>query len=124
MQDTLTRYMGIIRGGRLLDAAEERELGRRVGAGDREARRMLIEHNLRLVVSIAKKYRGRGVAFEDLIQEGNAGLIKAVERSTRSSATASRRTRRGGSVRPSPAPSPTTLAPCACPPTSWTPSSG
>ena len=80
MQDTLTRYMGIIRGGRLLDAAEERELGRRVGAGDREARRMLIEHNLRLVVSIAKKYRGRGVAFEDLIQEGNAGLIKAVER--------------------------------------------
>ena len=80
MQDTLTRYMGIIRGGRLLDAAEERELGRRVGAGDRGARRMLIEHNLRLVVSIAKKYRGRGVAFEDLIQEGNAGLIKAVER--------------------------------------------
>src|SRR5215204_3820380 len=80
MQDTLTRYMGIIRGGRLLDAAEERELGRRVGAGDREARRGLIEHNLRLVVSIAKKYRGRGVAFEDLIQEGNAGLIKAVER--------------------------------------------
>ena len=80
MQDTLTRYMGIIRGGRLLDAAEERELGRRVGAGDREARRRLIEHNLRLVVSIAKKYRGRGVAFEDLIQEGNAGLIKAVER--------------------------------------------
>jgi RNA polymerase primary sigma factor len=72
--------MGIIRGGRLLDAAEERELGRRVGAGDREARRRLIEHNLRLVVSIAKKYRGRGVAFEDLIQEGNAGLIKAVER--------------------------------------------
>ena len=64
----------------MLDAAEERELGRRVGAGDREARRMLIEHNLRLVVSIAKKYRGRGVAFEDLIQEGNAGLIKAVER--------------------------------------------
>ena len=80
MQDTLTRYMGIIRGGRLLDAAEERELGRLVGAGDREARRRLIEHNLRLVVSIAKKYRGRGVAFEDLIQEGNAGLIKAVER--------------------------------------------
>jgi RNA polymerase primary sigma factor len=80
MQDTLTRYMGIIRGGRLLDAAEERELGRRVGTGDREARRRLIEHNLRLVVSIAKKYRGRGVAFEDLIQEGNAGLIKAVER--------------------------------------------
>ena len=78
--DTLTRYMGIIRGGRLLDAAEERELGRRVGEGDREARRRLIERNLRLVVSIAKKYRGRGVAFEDLIQEGNAGLIKAVER--------------------------------------------
>ena len=44
------------------------------------ARQRLIESNLRLVISIAKKYRGRGVAFEDLIQEGNAGLIRAVEK--------------------------------------------
>jgi RNA polymerase primary sigma factor len=79
-QDTLTQYLGKIRGGRLLDAAEERELSRRSREGDKEARARLIESNLRLVISIAKKYRGRGVLFEDLIQEGNAGLIKAVER--------------------------------------------
>jgi RNA polymerase primary sigma factor len=64
----------------LLNAAEERELSRRSREGDEEARARLIESNLRLVISIAKKYRGRGVLFEDLIQEGNAGLIKAVER--------------------------------------------
>lgn len=79
-QDTLTQYFGKIRGGRLLDASEERELSSRAHEGDGEARARLIESNLRLVISIAKKYRGRGVAFEDLIQEGNAGLIKAVER--------------------------------------------
>ncbi|MDQ3284130.1 MAG: sigma-70 family RNA polymerase sigma factor, partial [Actinomycetota bacterium] len=77
---TLTQYLGRIRGGRLLDAAEERELSERAREGDEEARKRLIESNLRLVISIAKKYRGRGVSFEDLIQEGNAGLIKAVER--------------------------------------------
>lgn len=79
-QNTLTQYLGHIRGGKLLDADEERELGRRARAGDKRARQRLIESNLRLVVSIAKKYRGRGVLFEDLIQEGNAGLIRAVER--------------------------------------------
>ena len=79
-QDTLTQYMGCIRGGKLLDATEERELGRRARQGDKRARRRLIESNLRLVISIAKKYRGRGVMFEDLIQEGNAGLIRAVEK--------------------------------------------
>lgn len=79
-QDSLTQYMGRIRGGRLLDAAEERELSHRAREGDKGARSRLIESNLRLVISIAKKYRGRGVSFEDLIQEGNAGLIKAVER--------------------------------------------
>lgn len=79
-QDVLTQYLGRIRDSRLLDAAEERDLGRRVRAGDGKARRRLIESNLRLVISIAKKYRGRGVPFEDLIQEGNAGLIRAVEK--------------------------------------------
>ncbi len=64
----------------MLDAAEERDLSGRAREGDGEARKRLIESNLRLVISIAKKYRGRGVSFEDLIQEGNAGLIKAVER--------------------------------------------
>ncbi|HEX4992235.1 MAG TPA: sigma-70 family RNA polymerase sigma factor [Rubrobacteraceae bacterium] len=79
-QDVLTQYLSRVRGGRLLEAHEERDLSRRAHGGDREARRRLIESNLRLVISIAKKYRGRGVAFEDLIQEGNAGLIKAVEK--------------------------------------------
>jgi RNA polymerase primary sigma factor len=79
-QDTLTQYLGRIRGGRLLDAGEERELSRLAHEGDKGARARLIESNLRLVISIAKKYRGRGVSFEDLIQEGNAGLIRAVER--------------------------------------------
>jgi RNA polymerase primary sigma factor len=79
-QDVLTQYLGRVRGGRLLDADEEKELSRRARGGDMRARQRLIECNLRLVISIAKKYRGRGVAFEDLIQEGNAGLIRAVEK--------------------------------------------
>ena len=79
-QDVLTQYLGRVRGGRLLDADEEKVLARRIRGGDMSARRKLIESNLRLVISIAKKYRGRGVAFEDLIQEGNAGLIRAVEK--------------------------------------------
>ena len=79
-QDVLTQYLGRIRAGKLLDAQEEKELGRRAREGDMVARRQLIECNLRLVISVAKKYRGRGVLFEDLIQEGNAGLIRAVEK--------------------------------------------
>ena len=79
-QDVLTQYLGKVRGGRLLDAGEERDLSRRAHEGEESARKRLIESNLRLVISIAKKYRGRGVPFEDLIQEGNAGLIRAVEK--------------------------------------------
>jgi RNA polymerase primary sigma factor len=79
-QDVLTQYLGRVRGGRLLDADEEKALSRRARGGDMRARQKLIESNLRLVISIAKKYRGRGVPFEDLIQEGNAGLIRAVEK--------------------------------------------
>ena len=79
-EDVLTQYLSRIRDGRLLTASEEVELSRRARAGDKNARRRLIESNLRLVVSIAKRYRGRGVPFEDLIQEGNAGLIRAVEK--------------------------------------------
>jgi RNA polymerase primary sigma factor len=59
---------------------EEIDLSKRVKDGDEKARRRLIEKNLRLVVSVAKKYRGYGLPFEDLIQEGNVGLMKAVEK--------------------------------------------
>jgi RNA polymerase primary sigma factor len=78
--DVLTQYLSRVRGGRLLAADEERDLSRRAHGGDEGARKRLIESNLRLVISIAKKYRGRGVPFEDLIQEGNTGLIRAVEK--------------------------------------------
>jgi RNA polymerase primary sigma factor len=76
----LAAYMGRIGRGELLDYKEEVELGRRTRAGDPEARRRLIEKNLRLAVSVAKKYRGQGLPFEDLIQEGNIGLMKAVDK--------------------------------------------
>jgi RNA polymerase primary sigma factor len=79
-QDVLTQYLSRVRGGKLLDADEEKDLARQARGGDMRARQKLIESNLRLVISIAKKYRGRGVPFEDLIQEGNAGLIRAVEK--------------------------------------------
>jgi len=79
-QDVLTQYLGRVRGSKLLDAGEEKDLARRARGGEMRARQKLIESNLRLVISIAKKYRGRGVPFEDLIQEGNAGLIRAVEK--------------------------------------------
>jgi RNA polymerase primary sigma factor len=79
-RDVLTQYLSRVRDGRLLDAREEKNLSRCAHAGEDWARQKLIESNLRLVISIAKKYRGRGVPFEDLIQEGNAGLIRAVEK--------------------------------------------
>jgi RNA polymerase primary sigma factor len=66
--------------GKLLTHQEEIDLSKRAKQGDEAARKRLIEKNLRLVVSIAKKSRGRGLSFEDLIQEGNIGLIHAVEK--------------------------------------------
>ena len=64
----------------LLSAEEEAALARAAQAGDEDARRRLSEANLRLVVSVAKRYAGRGLPFLDLIQEGNLGLMKAAEK--------------------------------------------
>src|ERR671911_1907694 len=71
-------YFARIGRGKLLTHQEEIDLSKRAKKGDEAARNRLIEKNLRLVVSIAKKSRGRGLSFEDLIQEGNIGLMKAV----------------------------------------------
>jgi RNA polymerase primary sigma factor len=76
----LAGYLDRIGKGKLLTPREERQLSRRAKAGDGRARQRLIEKNLRLVVTVAKKYRGYGLPFEDLIQEGNIGLMKAVEK--------------------------------------------
>lgn len=79
----LDRYISQIsrlHDGKLLTGAQERRLARRAQRGDTGARRELIERNLRLVISIAKKHQGRGLSLEDLIQEGNAGLITAVDK--------------------------------------------
>ncbi len=78
--ESLPSYFARIDTGRLLTREEEVELARRAKAGDKRARQELIEKNLRLVVGIAKKYRGMGLPFGDLIQEGNIGLIRAVEK--------------------------------------------
>jgi RNA polymerase primary sigma factor len=80
IDDPVRMYLKEIGRVPLLTAAEEVELAKRIEAGDEEAKRRLAEANLRLVVSIAKRYVGRGMLFLDLIQEGNLGLIKAVEK--------------------------------------------
>jgi RNA polymerase primary sigma factor len=79
-QDPLKLYVRQIGDGPLLTAAEERELARRKDAGDEEAKKKLIESNLRLVMSITRNYVNSGVPLLDLIQEGNLGLIRAVEK--------------------------------------------
>ena len=79
-QDPLKLYVRQIGNGRLLTHAEERELARRKDEGDEEAKSRLIECNLRLVMSITRHYTRAGVPLLDLIQEGNLGLIRAVEK--------------------------------------------
>jgi RNA polymerase primary sigma factor len=79
-QDPLKLYVRAIGDGPLLTPAEERELARRKDEGDEEAKKKLIESNLRLVMSITRNYTKAGVPLLDLIQEGNLGLIRAVEK--------------------------------------------
>lgn len=78
--DLIDLYMKEINSIPLLTAEQEHQLAQRVHSGDQEARRLMIISNLRLVVSIAKKYVGKGVALLDLIEEGNLGLIRAVDK--------------------------------------------
>ena len=102
IEDPVRMYLKEIGKVPLLSAEEEIELAKRMELGDQEAKKRLAEANLRLVVSIAKRYVGRGMLFLDLIQEGNLGLIKAVEKfDYRKGYKFSPTTRHGGSVRQS-----------------------
>ncbi|MDH4229570.1 MAG: RNA polymerase sigma factor RpoD/SigA [Nitrospirota bacterium] len=78
--DVVRSYLRDIRRSQLLTFEQEQELGRRIKEGDADARRQMIESNLRLVVSIGKRYVGRGLPFSDIIEEGNLGLMRAVEK--------------------------------------------
>ncbi len=78
--DAIKLYLREIQKTKLLSADEEKELAQRIAKGEKAARDRMIESNLRLVVKIAKRYINRGLPFLDLIEEGNMGLIKAVER--------------------------------------------
>ena len=80
INDPVRMYLKGIGRINLLTSDEEFEYAKRAEEGDEEAKRMLAESNLRLVVSIAKRYVGRGMLFLDLIQEGNIGLMKAVDK--------------------------------------------
>ncbi|RKX43737.1 MAG: RNA polymerase sigma factor RpoD [Thermotogae bacterium] len=80
LKDPIKMYLRSIGKIPLLTPSQERELARRAQMGSKRAKEKLIESNLRLVVSIAKRYMGRGLQFSDLIQEGNIGLLKAVEK--------------------------------------------
>ena len=105
IEDPVRMYLKEIGKVPLLSAEEEIDLAQRMEVGDEEAKKRLAEANLRLVVSIAKRYVGRGMLFLDLIQEGNLGLIKAVEKFDYTSAITSPMLH-GGSVRRSPEPLP------------------
>lgn len=80
MADTMNGYFNFLSKGRLLTREEEVSLSQRMEAGDKHARKQMIESNLRLAVSIAKRHQRSGASLEDLIQESNIGLIKAVDR--------------------------------------------
>src|ERR671936_3017253 len=79
VQSPLETYLGEINETPLLTADEEKELARRIEAGDSSARDHMVRANLRLVVNIARSYTGKGLGLQDLIEEGNRGLLRAVE---------------------------------------------
>jgi RNA polymerase primary sigma factor len=79
VQSPLETYLGEINETKLLSAEEEKELARRIEEGDSEARDHMVRANLRLVVNIARSYTGKGLGLQDLIAEGNLGLLRAVE---------------------------------------------
>ncbi|HWR72258.1 MAG TPA: sigma-70 family RNA polymerase sigma factor, partial [Nitrospirota bacterium] len=78
--DVIKLYLQEIRAVPLLTFAEEQELAHRIARGDESAKRQMIEANLRLVVAMGKKYINRGLPFADIIEEGNIGLMRAVEK--------------------------------------------
>ena len=116
--DTLQLFLKDIGRVPLLTAAQEVELAKRIERGDHTAKQAMVEANLRLVVSIAKRYRNQGLPFLDLIQEGRSGSFARPRSSTTAGASSSPPTPRGGSVRPSRARSPTRHARFGCPSTS------
>ncbi|HKB04456.1 MAG TPA: RNA polymerase sigma factor RpoD/SigA [Gemmataceae bacterium] len=79
VQSPLETYLREINETALLTADEEKSLARKIGTGDTEARDLMVRANLRLVVNIARGYTGKGLALQDLIEEGNLGLLRAVE---------------------------------------------
>ncbi len=79
LQSPLETYLREINETKLLTAADERDLARRIAAGDARARDRMVRANLRLVVNIARCYTGKGIGLQDLIEEGNLGLLRAVE---------------------------------------------
>ena len=79
-EDSVRLYLREIGRVKMIKPDEEIELARLIAKGDQDAKKKLIQANLRLVISIAKKYLNRGLPFQDLIQEGNLGLIRAAEK--------------------------------------------